>query len=103
YIRTARAKGLSRSLIISRHMLRPVLLPVATSVGLILISLVNGALFIELIFSIPGFGKLTIQGVQQVDYPVIMATVLIGALIVMVGNMLIDLVYPLLDPRITRS
>ena len=68
-----------------------------------MISLVNGALFIELIFSIPGFGKLTIQGVQQVDYPVIMATVLIGALIVMVGNMLIDLVYPLLDPRITRS
>ncbi len=103
YIRTARAKGLTRRLIISRHMLRLVLIPVATSVGLILISLVNGALFIELIFSIPGFGKLTIQGVQQVDYPVIMATVIIGALIVMVGNMLIDLVYPLLDPRITRS
>ena len=103
YIRTARAKGLTRWLIVSRHMLRPVLIPVTTSVGLILISLVNGALFIELIFSIPGFGKLTIQGVQQVDYPVIMATVLVGALIVMVGNMLIDLAYPLLDPRITRS
>jgi peptide/nickel transport system permease protein len=103
YIRTARAKGLPRQLIVARHMLRPVLIPVVTSVGLILISLVNGALFIELIFSIPGFGKLTIQGVQQVDYPVIMATVLVGALIVMVGNLLIDLVYPLLDPRITRS
>ena len=103
YIRTARAKGLTRWLIVSRHMLRPVLIPVTTSVGLILISRVNGALFIELIFSIPGFGKLTIQGVQQVDYPVIMATVLVGALIVMVGNMLIDLAYPLLDPRITRS
>ena len=103
YIRTARAKGLTRWLIVSRHMLRPVLIPVTTSVGLILISLVNGALFIELIFSIPGFGKLTVQGVQQVDYPVIMATVLVGALIVMVGNMLIDLAYPLLDPRITRS
>lgn len=103
YIRTARAKGLTRGLIVTRHMLRPVLIPVITSVGLILISLVNGALFIELIFSIPGFGKLTIQGVQQVDYPVIMATVIVGALIVMVGNLLIDLVYPLLDPRITRS
>lgn len=103
YIRTARAKGLTRWLIVTRHMLRPVLIPVTTSVGLILISLVNGALFIELIFSIPGFGKLTVQGVQQVDYPVIMATVLVGALIVMVGNMLIDLAYPLLDPRITRS
>ena len=103
YIRTARAKGLSQRLIVVRHMLRPVMIPVATSVGLILISLVNGALFIELIFNIPGFGKMTIQGVWTVDYPIIMATVLIGALIVMVGNMLIDLVYPFLDPRITRS
>jgi ABC-type dipeptide/oligopeptide/nickel transport system permease component len=84
-------------------MLRPVLIPVATAVGLILISLVNGALFVELIFNIPGFGKMTVQGVQQVDYPVIMANVLVGALIVMMGDLLIDLAYPLLDPRITRG
>jgi peptide/nickel transport system permease protein len=103
YIRTAQAKGLTRRLIIFRHMLRPVLIPVATTVGLILISLVNGALFIEMIFNIPGFGKMTVQGIQQVDYPVIMANVLVGACIVMVGNLLIDLVYPLLDPRITRN
>jgi ABC-type dipeptide/oligopeptide/nickel transport system permease component len=103
YIRTAKAKGMTQSIIITRHMMRPVLIPVATAVGLILISLVNGALFIELIFNIPGFGKMTIQGVQQVDYPVIMANVLVGALIVMAGNLLIDLVYPLLDPRITRG
>lgn len=102
FIRTARAKGLTRNLIVFRHMLRPVLIPVTTAVGLILISLVNGALFVELIFNIPGFGKMTVQGVQQVDYPVIMASVIVGALIVMVGNLLIDLVYPLLDPRITR-
>lgn len=103
YIRTAKAKGMTQQIIVLRHMLRPVLIPVATAVGLILISLVNGALFVELIFNIPGFGKMTIQGVQQVDYPVIMANVLVGALIVMVGNMLIDLVYPVLDPRITRG
>jgi peptide/nickel transport system permease protein len=103
YIRTAQAKGLTRRLIVFRHMLRPVLIPVATTVGLILISLVNGALFIEMIFNIPGFGKMTVQGIQQVDYPVIMANVLVGACIVMVGNLLIDLVYPLLDPRITRN
>ena len=103
YIRTARAKGLTQRLIVMRHMLRPVMIPVTTSVGLILISLVNGALFIELIFNIPGFGKMTIQGIWTVDYPIIMATVLIGALIVMVGNLLIDLVYPFLDPRITRN
>jgi ABC-type dipeptide/oligopeptide/nickel transport system permease component len=103
YIRTAKAKGMTQRIIVLRHMLRPVLIPVATAVGLILISLVNGALFVELIFNIPGFGKMTVQGVQQVDYPVIMANVLIGAIIVMVGNLVIDLVYPLLDPRITRG
>jgi peptide/nickel transport system permease protein len=103
YIRTAKAKGMPDQIIVLRHMLRPVLIPVATAVGLILISLVNGALFVELIFNIPGFGKMTVQGVQQVDYPVIMANVLVGAMIVMVGNLLIDLAYPLLDPRITRS
>ena len=91
YIRTAKAKGMPDRIIVLRHMMRPVLIPVATAVGLILISLVNGALFVELIFNIPGFGKMTVQGVQQVDYPVIMANVLVGALIVMVGNLLIDL------------
>jgi ABC-type dipeptide/oligopeptide/nickel transport system permease component len=65
FIRTARAKGLTRNLIVFRHMLRLVLIPVATVVGLILISLVNGALFVELIFNIPGFGKMTVQGVQR--------------------------------------
>ena len=101
YIRTARAKGLPEIQVVLRHMLRPVLTPVVTSVGLILVTLVNGAIFVELIFGIPGFGGLTLQGLQQVDYPIIMATVLIGALIVMVGNFLVDLMYPLLDPRIT--
>jgi ABC-type dipeptide/oligopeptide/nickel transport system permease component len=101
YIRTARAKGLRESQVVVRHMLRPVLTPVVTSIGLVLITLVNGAIFVELIFGIPGFGGLTLQALQQVDYPVIMATVLIGALIVMVGNFLVDLMYPLLDPRIT--
>jgi ABC-type dipeptide/oligopeptide/nickel transport system permease component len=103
YVRTAKAKGMTQRIIVMRHMMRPVLIPVATAVGLILISLVNGALFIELIFNIPGFGKMTVQGVQQVDHPVIMANVLVGAMIVMVGNLLIDLAYPLLDPRITRG
>lgn len=102
YVRTARAKGLPEKMVIVRHMLCPIMTPVVTSVGLILISLVNGAIFIELIFNIPGFGQMTVQGIQQVDYPIIMATVIIGALIVMVGNLLVDLVYPILDPRITR-
>ncbi len=103
YIRTAHAKGLIHRLVIFRHMLRPVLIPVLTSIGLILIGIVNGALFLELIFNIPGFGHIAITALRTVDYPIIMTTVFIGTLIVMVGNMLIDLGYPLLDPRIARS
>jgi ABC-type dipeptide/oligopeptide/nickel transport system permease component len=101
YVRTARAKGLPPHQIITRHMLRPVLAPVITTLGLVMISLLNGAVFVELIFNIPGFGNLSIQGLQQVDYPVIMGTVLVGALLVMVSNLLVDLVYPVLDPRVT--
>jgi peptide/nickel transport system permease protein len=103
YIRTARAKGLPERDVVFGHMLRPVLLPVITSIGLVAITLVNGAIFVELIFGIPGFGGLTLQGLQQVDYPVIMATVLIGSLIVMTGNLLVDLAYPLLDARVARG
>ncbi len=103
YIRTARAKGLPERVVILRHMLRPVLTPVVTSLGMILISLVNGALFVETIYNIPGFGQLTYQGLMTVDYPIIMAVVLIGTLIVMLGNLLVDLTYPLLDPRVTAG
>jgi ABC-type dipeptide/oligopeptide/nickel transport system permease component len=103
YIRTARAKGLPEQIIIFRHMLRPVLIPVVTSLGFIMIGLVNGALFVETIYNIPGFGQLTYQGLTTVDYPIIMAVVLIGTLIVMVGNLLVDLTYPILDPRVTHQ
>lgn len=103
YIRTARAKGLTERMIVMRHMLRPVMIPVVTVLGFIMIGLVNGALFVETIFNIPGFGQLTYQGLTRVDYPVIMAVVLIGTVIVMVGNLLVDLAYPLLDPRITAG
>ena len=103
YIRTARAKGLSEQQVAFRHMLRPVLLPVITSVGLVAITLVNGAIFVELIFGIPGFGGLTLEGLLNVDYPVIMATVLVGALVVMISNLLVDLSYPLLDARVMKG
>jgi peptide/nickel transport system permease protein len=103
FIRTARAKGLSEKEVAFRHMLRPVLLPVITSVGLVAITLINGAIFVELIFGIPGFGGLTLEGLLNVDYPVIMATVLIGALIVMLTNLAVELAYPLLDARVTKG
>lgn len=103
FVRTARAKGMPERLVIGRHMLRPVLTPVITSAGLILISIVNGAIFVEIIFGIPGLGQLTKKGIDTIDYPVIMGTAFIGAVIAMVGNLLVDLIYPLLDPRVTRQ
>ncbi len=103
FIRTARAKGLSERMVIARHMLRPVMTPVVTTLGLQMITLVNGALFVELVFNIPGFGLLTIEGIRTVDYPIIMAVTIIGTLIIFVSNLFVDLIYPLLDPRVRFS
>ncbi len=100
YIRTARAKGLRPRQIALRHILRPALSPVVTTVGLVMTHVVNGAIFVELIFNIPGLGNLTLQGLREVDYPIIIGTVLVGAVLVMITNLLVDLMYPLLDPRV---
>ena len=100
YVRTARAKGVPESRIILRHMLRPILTPVVTTLGLVMIGLINGSLFVELIFNIPGFGLLTIEGIEYVDYPIIMAVAVVGTLIIFVANFLVDLIYPILDPRV---
>ena len=100
YVRTARAKGMPESRIILRHMLRPVLTPVVTTLGLIMIGLINGSLFVEYILNIPGFGLLTIEGIKKVDYPIIMSVAVVGTLIIFVSNFLVDIVYPILDPRV---
>ena len=102
YIRTARAKGLTERKIILKHVLRPALTPVITSLGLVMITLINGALFVELIFNIPGFGKMTIDAIRDVDHPLIMSTVLVGTLVVMGSNLIVDLIYFILDPRINN-
>lgn len=101
YIRTARAKGLPRRQVVMQHILRPALSPVVTTIGLVMVTIINGAIFVELVFNIPGLGNLTLQGLRQVDYPIIIGTVLVGAVLVMVMNLLVDLIYPLLDPRVT--
>ncbi len=100
YVTTARAKGVPESRIILRHMLRPVLTPVVTTLGLIMIGLINGSLFVEYILNIPGFGLLTIEGIKKVDYPIIMAVAVVGTLIIFVSNFLVDIIYPILDPRV---
>lgn len=99
FVRTARAKGLPAGKIVTRHILRPILTPVLTQLGLIMITLVNGAVFVELVFGLPGLGRLAIQSLLNSDYPVILAVTLIASALVMVSNLVIDLAYPLLDPR----
>ncbi len=99
YIRTARAKGVPELVVALKHLLRPVLTPVITQLGIILIQIINGAIFVELVFGLPGLGRLTVQSTLQSDYPLILAITLIGAVLVMAANLLVDLAYPLLDPR----
>ena len=100
YIRTAWAKGLSERLIVSRHALRNALIPVVTLVGLQAPLLIGGSVIMEQIFVIPGMGLLLLDAVSQRDYPVITGVFLIVGVAVMVINLLVDLSYGLLDPKV---
>jgi ABC-type dipeptide/oligopeptide/nickel transport system permease component len=100
YIRTARSKGLPESIIVVRHALRNALLPVITVLGPSAAFVVTGAFVVESIFSIPGIGYLSVQSIGQRDYPVIQATTLILGLAVVLMNLITDLLYTVLDPRI---
>jgi len=103
FVRTARAKGVPEILVALKHILRPVLTPVVTQLGLIMITIVNGAIFVELVFGLPGLGRLTVTSLINSDYPVILAITLIGSFLVMLSNLLVDILYPLLDPRAADS
>ncbi len=100
YMVTARSKGLSSLMITVRHALRNALLPVITIIGLRLPSLFGGAIIIETIFNWPGMGTLYMDGVTTRDYPLIMSMVLISAVVIVVSNLLTDLTYALVDPRV---
>jgi ABC-type dipeptide/oligopeptide/nickel transport system permease component len=99
YVRTARAKGLPRHLVVLRHILRPVLTPVVSQIGLLIIATLNNSILIEKVFGLPGLGRLTETAIKSSDYPVILAIVLIFSTVVMASNLLVDISYPLLDPR----
>ncbi|MGD9945012.1 MAG: ABC transporter permease, partial [Burkholderiaceae bacterium] len=101
YVRTARAKGLSESLVIWRHAVRNAVLPVITVVGLQLGYLLGGAVVTETVFAWPGIGRLLVQSILARDFPVVQAAVLVVALTFIVINIVTDLVYGLLDPRIS--
>ena len=100
YVRTARAKGLTEMTVRRRHILRNALIPVITTLGFSLAGLASGAVIVETFFGIPGVGSLAIDSLFSRDYPVIMALTLLGTTFFVLANLLIDLTYPFLDPRI---
>ncbi len=101
YIRTARAKGLPEWRVVTMHGLRNALLPVVTVVGLELGHLLGGAVVVETVFAWPGIGLLAVQGVLGRDYPIVQAVIIVSALIFVITNLLIDLLYTWLDPRVS--
>ena len=100
YIRTARAKGLSHRAVIYKHALKNALIPVATIMGLDLPVFFGGAALTETIFAWPGMGQLFVDSVFSRDYPILMGVLMLTAVLVVIGNLLADLTYGLLDPRI---
>lgn len=100
YIRTARAKGLSERVVITRHALKNALIPIVTVVGLQFGFLLGGAVLTETIFSWPGVGRLMVDAIRQRDYPVVQGGVLLLALTFSVVNLLVDVFYAYIDPRI---
>jgi peptide/nickel transport system permease protein len=100
YVRTARAKGLSASTVVFKHALRNALIPVVTLFGLSIPVLLGGAAVTETIFSWPGLGFLGVQAVITRDYPTVLAFVMLGGFLVILGNLVADILYAAVDPRI---
>jgi peptide/nickel transport system permease protein len=103
YIRTARAKGLSERRVIFHHGVRSAITPIVTVLGLDIGGLLGGAILIETVFNIPGVGRLAYQGIENADLPVIQGTVLFGAFFIVFANLIVDIVYAFLDPRVRYS
>ncbi len=100
YVRTARAKGLGRRLVINRHAWRNALLPIVTVIGMQVPMLFGGAVIVEQVFSWPGLGLTTFSAITSRDYPVVMGVCLLSAVVVLISNLLTDVVYALVDPTI---
>ncbi|HUA75489.1 MAG TPA: ABC transporter permease [Solirubrobacteraceae bacterium] len=103
YIRTARAKGLSERRVVLRHGLRSAINPIVTVLGLDIAILLGGTVLVETVFDIPGIGRLNYIAITHSDYPIIQGTVLAASLFVVVANVVIDIVYAFLDPRVRYS
>jgi len=100
YIRTARAKGLSEGALVVRHAIKPGMIPVVTVIGLSWGGLLAGAFFVEVIFALPGLGRMGVEAIFQKDFPVMQATLIVVSLNVLLANLLVDILYGYLDPRV---
>ncbi len=100
YVRTARAKGISERKVILRHALPNALLPILAMIGIDIGQFMSGVVVVEAVYGWPGIGQLVWQAIQQVDIPIIMGVTLVSAFAIVLGNLLADLVAPLIDPRI---
>jgi peptide/nickel transport system permease protein len=100
FVRTARAKGLGRARVLFRHALPNAILPVIAMIGIDIGLFMSGIVVVESVFGWPGVGQLTWQAIQRVDIPIIMGVTLVSAAFIVAGNLLADLVAPLIDPRI---
>jgi len=103
YIRTATAKGLPRRTVISKHALRAALTPIITIFGLDLGALLGGAILTEKTFSLPGLGALTLDAIAKQDLPIIMGVTILGAVFIVVANIIVDVLYAVVDPRVRYS
>lgn len=103
YIRTARAKGLSERRVIARHAIRSAITPIVTVLGLDIGGLMGGAILTETVFNIPGVGRLAYEGIINSDLPVIQGTVLFGAFFIVIANLVVDIGYAFVDPRVRYS
>jgi peptide/nickel transport system permease protein len=103
YVRTAWAKGLKERSVIMRHALKNGLIPVVTMKGMSLAHIVGGSVIIETVFSIPGMGRYAVEGLFSQDYAVVQSVILVTGVVVLVANLLVDLSYGWLDPRIRYS
>ena len=100
YIRTARAKGLTDVVVLMRHALRNAAVPIVTVIGIGIALLIGGVVVTESVFSIPGLGRLTVDAVLARDYPTVQAVILLFSFVYVLVNLLVDLLYTVLDPRI---
>jgi peptide/nickel transport system permease protein len=102
FVRTARAKGISRTRVVLRHVMPNALIPVVTIIGLQLGGLLSGTVVVETLFARPGIGRLAVQAIEERDFPVVQGVILLAGAVFVAINIVTDLIYPLLDPRIRR-